>query len=136
MFIQGSGYCRTYPPKGFELPPRPATDNDPWQGYLDVLEMQGRPPVLSNEFHLASSRLTLRQQTADQLAAKLAAENPPEPLPDTNKDWQRASWRPWMQRRWGPPHHHHGWGGGPPHHWGGGRGYPYGRYNNGGQRGC
>ena len=108
-----------YPPKGFELPPKPAVcdDNDPWRGYLDVLEMQGRPPVVENEFHLAYSRLTDRQISADLLAARLAAENPADPLPDTMKDWQRASWRPWQQRRWG--HHHHGWGGGYREPWGG-----------------
>ncbi|MBX3165785.1 MAG: hypothetical protein KF760_00180 [Candidatus Eremiobacteraeota bacterium] len=94
--------------------------------------MKGRPPQMCNEFELAYSRLTVRQHRADQLAAQLAAENPSEPLPDTFKDWQRASWRPWQQRRWGPPHHHYhhgGWG-----HYGGGR-YPYGRYASG-YRGC
>lgn len=122
----------TYPPKGFELPPKAVVENDPWQGYLDLLEMQGRPPVVADEFQQAYTRLTVRQYQADQLAAKLAAENPPEPLPDTFKDWHKASWRPWQQRRWGPPHHHHGYGGGG--YYGGGR-YPYGRYASG-HRGC
>lgn len=131
MFIRD--HSCVYPPKGFELTPKPVpSDDDPWQGYLDILEMQGRPPQVQNEFQLAYSRLTVRQHQADQVAAKLAADSPAEPLPDTFKDWHRASWRPWQQRRWGPPHHHHGggWHGG----YGGGR-YPHGRYGSG-PRGC
>jgi hypothetical protein len=110
MLIRGQTF--TYPPKGFELPPKPASDSDPWQGYLDVLEIQGRPPVVENEFHLAYTRLTDRQFSAEQLAAKLAAENPSDPLPDTLRDWQKACWRPWQQRHWGHRHHPGGWGGG------------------------
>lgn len=130
------GLPPSYPPKGFELPPKPASEDNPWQGYLDMLDIVGRPQTISpaalrvNEFELAYERLSQRQLTADQLAAEFAAKNPVEPLPDTFKDWQRACWgRPsWLRRP-------HGWGGGGCHPaWGGGR-YPHGRYNSG-PRGC
>jgi hypothetical protein len=106
------GFANTsYPPKGFELPSKPVPDNDPWQGYLDVLEMQGRPPLVQNEFQLAHTRLNERQLSAQQLAAQLAAQNPSAPLPDTMKDWQRACWgRPSWKHR--PYYWDGGWNGG------------------------
>lgn len=117
MVIRGAA-TTTYPPKGFELPSKPVPDSDPWQGYLDLLEMQGRPPLVQNEFHLAYTRLTERQFTAQQLAAQLAAQNPAEPLPDTMKDWQRVCWgRPSWQHR--------------PAYWGGGWNGGYGRHHYG-----
>ena len=135
MVVRATSF--SYPPKGFDLPPKPASDDNPWQGYLDVLEIVGRPPITSpaalrvSEFELAYERLSQRQLTAEQLAADFAAKNPAEPLPDTYKDWQRACWgRPsWLRRPYG-----WGGGGGCQPSWGGGR-YPHGRYNTG-PRGC
>lgn len=118
MIIRGSG--PNYPPKGFELPARPVSEDDPWASYLDVLEIQGRPPLVQNEFRMAFSRLTERQQATELAAAQWAASHPPDPLPDTMKDWQRACWGR-------PSWHRHHWGG-----WGGGYREPWsGRYNSG-----